>query len=208
MDPEAQLPQTFPHGLHPSSLEPGATDQQHPLSILIPEPPRVGEENHEHETPLQQVTHLRQTMTKLVADLSSSLWAKATDQERYITKGTVKEQPEPKIALLDRVKSNYTLAFLYTGDGALNINGHVPKETIIDTEASKVMISKKFAVAIRLDLNNLKQGTEFTTASGAIEQPLGVTQNKIIFTSSRGTRTECKAEIQATTINTLAYDAL
>ena len=25
-DPEAQLPQTFPHGLHPSSLEPGATD--------------------------------------------------------------------------------------------------------------------------------------------------------------------------------------
>ena len=81
-DPEAQLPQTFPHGLHPSSLEPGATDQQYPLTTLFPEPPPVNGESYENETPLQQVVHLRkatQTVTRLIASLSSSLWTKATD---------------------------------------------------------------------------------------------------------------------------------
>ena len=33
-----RLPQSFPHGLPPSSLEPGATDQQYPPSYPFPDP--------------------------------------------------------------------------------------------------------------------------------------------------------------------------
>ena len=98
-DPEAQLPQTFPHGLHPSSLEPGATDMQYPPTTLFREPPQADEESHEKETPWQQVVHLRnatQTMTRLVADLSQSLWARASDQERYVGKLTI--EPRPRVA--------------------------------------------------------------------------------------------------------------
>ena len=50
-DPEAQLPQTFPHGLHPSSLEPSATDQQYPPITLFPKPLQGNEESYENETP-------------------------------------------------------------------------------------------------------------------------------------------------------------
>ena len=34
-----RLSQSFPHGLPPSSLEPGTSDQQYPLSQLFPKPP-------------------------------------------------------------------------------------------------------------------------------------------------------------------------
>ena len=79
-------------------------------------------------------------MTRLVAHLSQSLSEKATDQERYMGRVTIEKNPKPKVALVDRIKTNYTPAFLFTGDGALHLNGYVPKETIIDTGAAKVMI--------------------------------------------------------------------
>ena len=76
------------------------------------------------------------------------------------------------------------------------------------TGASKVMISKKFALAMGLDLRELRLGSEFITASGAIEQPLGVTPMKIMFTLAHKTLHQCQAEFQVTIVNTLAYDAL
>ena len=49
----AQLPQSFPHGLPTSSLEPGTTDQQFPPSPNFPEPPLGDREVLLMETPLQ-----------------------------------------------------------------------------------------------------------------------------------------------------------
>ena len=43
---------------------------------------------------------------------------------------------------------------------------------------------------------------EYITASGAVEQPIGVTKIKINFTLARGTDKECKAEIPVTIVNT------
>ena len=40
-----RLPQSFPHGLPPSSLEPGTSDQQYPPSQLFPEPPMGDQED-------------------------------------------------------------------------------------------------------------------------------------------------------------------
>ena len=59
-----------------------------------------------------------------------------------------------------------------------------------------------------LDLHNLQAGTEFITASGAIEKPVGVTKAKIQFTFARKTSNECRVELVVTVVNTLAYDAL
>ena len=73
-----------------------------------------------------------------------------------------------------------TPAFLYTGGGALEINGRIPKDAIIDTGASKVFISTGFALYMGVSLDNLGAGENFITASGSMEQPLGVTT--VIFT--------------------------
>ena len=208
----AHLPQTFPHGLPTSSLEPGTTDQQYPPTSLFPEPPLGGEHDVNHETSLQTVVHLRHAtlnLQQLIADLSASLWAKATDQERHLSSPpTEPEHPPPLIPVEDRHKTNYTPAFLYTDGGALDLDGYVPKETILDTGASKIMISKSFATAMKIDLTNLNAGAEFVTASGAVEHPLGSTKTKVMFTLARGTIHQCKAALHVTVVDTSAYDAL
>ena len=53
-----RLPQSFPHGLPPSSLEPGATDQQFPPSSLFPDPPFGDGPELVLEPPLQALTQL------------------------------------------------------------------------------------------------------------------------------------------------------
>ena len=62
------------------------------------------------------------------------------------------------------------------------MEGYVPKETILDTGAAKVMLSKTFAAAMQVNSRNLRRGVEFVTASGAIEMPLGTTNTKLKFT--------------------------
>lgn len=58
-----RLPQSFPHGLPSSNLEPGTTDQQYPPSNLFPEPPMGDNEEQLRETPLLEVAHLRDVTT-------------------------------------------------------------------------------------------------------------------------------------------------
>ena len=70
------------------------------------------------------------------------------------------------------------------------------------------MINKSFATAMGPDLNNLNGGAEFVSASGVVEHSLGSTKAKVMFTLSRGTANECKAAINATIVDTCAYDAL
>ena len=70
------------------------------------------------------------------------------------------------------------------------------------------MISRKFAIGMGLDIENLHKGTEFITASGAIEKPVGTTKVKVLFTLSRKTANESKVELLVTIVDTLAYDAL
>ena len=68
-----RLPQSFPHGLPPSSLEPGATDQQYPPTYLFPEPPLGDGPELLMETPLQAMSHLQDAMrnaTQLTGELA------------------------------------------------------------------------------------------------------------------------------------------
>ena len=54
-----RLPQSFPHGLPPSSLEAGTTDQQYPPTYLVPDPPLGDGLELLLETPLRAVSHLQ-----------------------------------------------------------------------------------------------------------------------------------------------------
>ena len=81
-----RLPQSFPHGLPPSSLEPGTSDQQYPPSQLFPEPPMGDNQELLMETPLQAVAHIKgatRNIQQLVGELAASLWRKAKNQERH-----------------------------------------------------------------------------------------------------------------------------
>ena len=73
---KGQLPQSFPHGLPTSSLKPGTSDLQFPPSNLFPESP-LGD----HQT-MVQLRYATTNLQQQVAELSASLWDKATDQER------------------------------------------------------------------------------------------------------------------------------
>ena len=84
----------------------------------------------------------------------------------------------------------------------------MPKESILDTGASKVMLSKKFAAAMQIHSQALKRGVEFVTASGAIEMPLGVTKNELKSSLGRGTDKLCVVELHATVVDTTAYDVI
>ena len=79
---EGHLPQSIPHGLPTSSLEPGTSDMQFPPSNIFPDPPLGDGTVYMQESPLQTMVQLRHATTnlqQLVAELSASLWEKATD---------------------------------------------------------------------------------------------------------------------------------
>ena len=145
------------------------------------------------ESPLQTMVQLRHATTnlqQLVAKLSASFWEKATDQERRFPhhfRPVLPEDPIPAVAEADLLTTHYTPVYIDTKTGVLDVEGYVPKEAILDTGATKVMISKNFAAAMAIHQVSLARGTEFVTASGAIEVPLGVTYATVEFHLGRGT---------------------
>ena len=148
-----RLPQSFPHGLPPSSLEPGATDQQYPPSSLFPEPPVRDGPELLMEPPLQAMAHLQDAplnLTQLVGELAATMWRKATDQERHFPQLHVEEEPElaPAILARDRRHVHSTPVYLTNSERVFDVEGFVPKECVIDTGASKAMCSKRFAAAM------------------------------------------------------------
>ena len=208
-----RLPQSFPHGLPPSSLEPGTTDLHYPPSQLFPEPPMGSGEELLMETPLQAVAQLRdatKNLQELVGELAASLWRTATQQERQFPQPHLPETPNlvPAVAAADRGRVHHTPVYISTSNGALDVNGYVPKEAILDTGASKVMLSKVFAAAMNIGTDSLAKGVEFVTASGAHAMPLGITKGKLKFTLGRGTEWMHMVEVNATVVDTTAYDVI
>ena len=108
----------------------------------------------------------------------------------------------------DRATTNYTPAYIDNTHGVLDVEGYVPKEAILDTGATKVMLSQTFAAAMQINSNNLTRGVEHVTVSGAVEMPLGVSQGKVEFTVSRGTPHMHTIWLFVTIVDTTAYNVL
>ena len=209
-----RLPQSFPHGLPPSSLEPGATDQQYPPTYLFPDPPVGDGPELQLETPLQVVSHLQdavKNVQELTGELARSLWEKATGTERHFPQQHFPAGEEELILAIstaDMLLVHFTPAYLDNIARILNVEGYVPKEAIMDTGAAKAMCSTKFAAAIGVDMRQLHRGEVFVTASGAVERPLGVTKSKLKFNLGRGTDNPCVVEMEVILVDTTAYDVL
>ena len=213
-----RLPQSFPYGFPPSSLEPGTTDQQHPPSSLFPNPP-MGERGGELvEAPLQTMASLQaaaKNMTELVAELSEALWRKAADREKHFPQRHYEREMNEEFPLIGPTVPEHELSrihctpvYIDNRGGVLDVDGYVPKETILDTGASKVMISKTFAAALKINAERLDRGGIFVTASGKVTEPIGITKDKLKFTLGRNTVDQFTVELAVTVVDTPVYDVL
>ena len=70
------------------------------------------------------------------------------------------------------------------------------------------MMSKRYVVAIGINLSTLVAGIEFVTADGALATSLGTTPSPIEFVLSRGTPQKFRLMLDASIIDTPAYDIL
>ena len=105
-------------------------------------------------------------------------------------------------------KIHCTPVYLDNREGVLDVDGYVPKETILDTGASKVMISKAFAAALKINSKKMDRGGVFVTASGKVTAPLGITKDKLRFTLGRNTIYQFTVELAVTVEDTPVYDIL
>ena len=90
----------------------------------------------------------------------------------------------------------------------LDVNNCIHQHIIIDTGATCVMMSKRYAVAVGTNLSTLVAGIEFVTADGAVANSLGTTPSPIEFVLSRGTPQEFRLMLDASIIDTPAYNIL
>ena len=90
----------------------------------------------------------------------------------------------------------------------LDVNNCIPQPVIIDTGAVCVMMSKRYAVAVGVNISTLVRGIEFITVDGALATSLGTTPHPLQFVLSRNTPTKHRLLVNASIIDTLAYDIL
>ena len=110
---------------------------------------------------MSQLRHAATNLQQLEAELSASLWEKATDLERWFPDQRVPiihEEPFPVVPKADRATTNYTLAYIDNTRGVLDVEGYVPKEAILDTEATKVVLSKTFAAPVQCSFCGMSRG--------------------------------------------------
>ena len=88
----------------------------------------------------------------------------------------------------------------------LDVNKFIPHQVIIDTGAVCVMMSKRYAVAVGINISTLVRGIEFITADGALATSLGTTSHPLEFVLSRNTPDEHRLLVHASIIDTPAYD--
>ena len=70
------------------------------------------------------------------------------------------------------------------------------------------MLSKNFAAAVAINSVSLAKATEFVTASGVVEVPLGVTYSTVEFYLGRGPSRALSVHLHVTVVDTTAYDVL
>ena len=201
------LPQSFRQALPTSSLEPGTTNLEIPPSHTFPDQPVVGGDPVLGQNALQIAARLQTSLDdnqQLLAKLKAAIWER-----------TVTEEPSSKEELLipavphgELFRTHAAAVLLDNSNGVLDVNNCIPQQVIIDTGAVCVMMSKRYAKAVGVNLSTLKRGIEFITADGALASSLGTTPQPLEFVLARNTPHEHKLLVHASIIDTPAYDIL
>ena len=89
------------------------------------------------ETPLQAVAHIRDAtrhLQQLVGELAARVWRKATDQEKKFPQQHFPPQGAdlvPAVPDEERNSTHYTPVYISNQNGVLDVEGYVPKESIL-----------------------------------------------------------------------------
>ena len=103
----------------------------------------------------------------------------------------------------------WSLATLETGNGQLQIEGHVPKVAILDTGAGGIILGKSFAASLPLCHPSLLiPAGAFMTASGQEERNVLKTKHALTFILAKGTTAETTIRAECLISNTDVYDVL
>ena len=105
-------------------------------------------------------------------------------------------------------KTHAAAVMLDNTKAVLDVNNCIPQQIIIDTGAVCVMMSKQYAVAVGVNLATLVRGIEFITADGALATSLRTTPHPLEFVLLRNTPDEHRLLVNASIIDTPAYDIL
>ena len=115
-----------------------------------------------------------------MGELKAALYDRATDQERMLHTA-VPHVDVPAVLAREKTVAHNTPVMLDNTKGVLDVAGYVPQEVILDMGAAKIMLSKKFAKALGIDVSTLTPGPEFVTAGGSVETTMGQTAAKLEF---------------------------
>lgn len=112
---------------------------------------------------MAQLRHAAANPQQLVGELVASLWEKVTEQERRFPERhlpATTTEPALVVAVANRLNTHYTLVYMNNLKCIFDVEGYIPKETIVDTRAAKVTLSKPFAVAKEVNTHSLSRGVE------------------------------------------------
>ena len=134
------------------------------------------------QTPLQVAARLQISINdnlQFLAELKVAIWDKATEQERHPRMG--QEEVVPAVAEEEMSNTRADAVLLDNSKAVLYVNNCIPQHVIIDTGAVCVMMSKRYAVAVGVNISTLVRGIEFITAHGALATSLGTTPHPLEF---------------------------
>ena len=110
---------------------------------------------------------------QLLAELKATIWEGAAREE--MPPRREQEVVTPAVVEKDVFKTHAATVLLDNTKAVLDVNNCIPQQVIIDTGAVCVMMSKRYAVAVGVNISNLVQGIEFITADGALATSLRMT---------------------------------
>ena len=96
---------------------------------------------------------------QLLAELKSVIWEGAAGEE--MPPRREREEVTPAVAEKDVFKTHAAAVLLDNTKAVLDVNNCIPLQVIIDKGAVCVMMSKRYAVAVGVNISTLVRGIEF-----------------------------------------------
>ena len=106
---------------------------------------------------------------QLLSELKAAIWERTVAEEPP----RKEESVIPAVPEGEFFRTHAAAVLLDNSKAVLDVNNCIPQQVIINTGAVCVMMSKRYAVAVGVNVSALVRGIEFITADGALASSLG-----------------------------------
>ena len=103
----------------------------------------------------------------------ATIWERTAGEE--MPRRREQEPLTPVVAEKDVSKTQAAAVLLDNTKAVLDMNNCIPHQVIIDTGEVCIMMSKRYAAVVGINISTLVRGIEFITADGALATSLGTT---------------------------------